>query len=156
MSSSTPPAQRSEPRGGLDRFFSITRRGSTVGREVRGGVATFIAMSYIVVLNPLVLGYGPDGAGNTLGGERVAAGRFDLADHRLGLPLAAGVIDDDREAVLGKPLGHGGADAARRPGHNRHLVGLTGHLSLHRSRVNFDGAKLSLPENQIIRHKSAS
>ena len=58
MSSSTPPAQRSEPRGGLDRFFSITRRGSTVGREVRGGVATFIAMSYIVVLNPLVLGYG--------------------------------------------------------------------------------------------------
>ncbi|MBO4145491.1 NCS2 family permease [Kocuria rhizophila] len=73
MSSSTPPAQRSEPRGGLDRFFSITRRGSTVGREVRGGVATFIAMSYIVVLNPLVLGYGPDGAGNALGGERVAA-----------------------------------------------------------------------------------
>ncbi len=73
MSSSTPPAQRSEPRGWLDRFFSITRRGSTVGREVRGGVATFIAMSYIVVLNPLVLGYGPDGAGNTLGGDRVAA-----------------------------------------------------------------------------------
>ena len=56
MSSSTPPAQRSEPRGGLDRFFSITQRGSTVGREVRGGVATFIAMSYIVVLNPLILG----------------------------------------------------------------------------------------------------
>ena len=73
MSSSTPPAQRSEPRGGLDRFFSITRRGSTVGREVRGGVATFIAMSYIVVLNPLVLGYGQDAAGNTLGGARVAA-----------------------------------------------------------------------------------
>lgn len=73
MSSSTPPAQRSEPRGGLDRFFYITQRGSTVGREVRGGVATFIAMSYIVVLNPLVLGYGPDGAGNALGGERVAA-----------------------------------------------------------------------------------
>ena len=73
MLSSTPPAQRSEPRGGLDRFFSITRRGSTVGREVRGGVATFIAMSYIVVLNPLVLGYGQDAAGNTLGGARVAA-----------------------------------------------------------------------------------
>ncbi|WP_199712212.1 NCS2 family permease [Kocuria tytonis] len=73
MSSSTPPATRSEPRGGLDRFFAITRRGSTVGREIRGGVATFIAMSYIVVLNPLVLGYGPDGAGNILGGERVAA-----------------------------------------------------------------------------------
>ena len=73
MSSSTPPATRTEPRGGLDRYFSITRRGSTVGREIRGGVATFIAMSYIVVLNPLVLGYGEDGAGNILGGERVAA-----------------------------------------------------------------------------------
>ncbi|MCT2022032.1 NCS2 family permease [Kocuria marina] len=73
MSSSTPPATRTEPRGGLDRYFSITRRGSTVGREIRGGVATFIAMSYIVVLNPLVLGYGEDGAGNVLGGERVAA-----------------------------------------------------------------------------------
>ncbi|MDO4918026.1 NCS2 family permease [Kocuria sp.] len=73
MSSPTPPTTRSEPRGGLDRFFSITRRGSTVGREVRGGLATFIAMSYIVVLNPLVLGYGPDAAGNILGGERVAA-----------------------------------------------------------------------------------
>ncbi|WP_290656468.1 NCS2 family permease [Kocuria sp.] len=73
MSSSTPPATRTDPRGGLDRYFSITRRGSTVGREIRGGVATFIAMSYIVVLNPLVLGYGEDGAGNILGGERVAA-----------------------------------------------------------------------------------
>ena len=73
MSSSTPPAAAREPRGGLDRFFSITRRGSTVGREVRGGVATFIAMSYIVVLNPLVLGYGQDAAGNALGGSRVAA-----------------------------------------------------------------------------------
>lgn len=74
MSSPTKPTpQTREPRGALDRFFYISERGSTVGREVRGGLATFIAMSYIVVLNPLVLGYGPDGAGNTLGGERVAA-----------------------------------------------------------------------------------
>ncbi|WP_336649562.1 NCS2 family permease [Kocuria rosea] len=61
------------PRNGLDRFFKISERGSSVASEVRGGVATFIAMSYIVVLNPLILGYGPDGAGNVLGGERVAA-----------------------------------------------------------------------------------
>lgn len=74
MSSPTKPAsQTREPRGALDRFFYISERGSTVGREIRGGLATFIAMSYIVVLNPLVLGYGPDGAGNILGGERVAA-----------------------------------------------------------------------------------
>ncbi|MBD2761939.1 NCS2 family permease [Kocuria sp. cx-116] len=74
MSSPTKPAsQTREPRGALDRFFYISERGSTVGREIRGGLATFIAMSYIVVLNPLVLGYGPDDAGNVLGGERVAA-----------------------------------------------------------------------------------
>ena len=74
MSSPTKPtSQTREPRGALDRFFYISERGSTVGREIRGGLATFIAMSYIVVLNPLVLGYGADGDGNILGGERVAA-----------------------------------------------------------------------------------
>ncbi|ACU34455.1 NCS2 family permease [Actinosynnema pretiosum subsp. pretiosum] len=41
---------------GLDGFFKITERGSSVGREVRGGVVTFVAMAYIVVLNPLILG----------------------------------------------------------------------------------------------------
>lgn len=41
---------------GLDRFFQISRRGSTVGREVRGGLVTFVTMSYIVVLNPLIVG----------------------------------------------------------------------------------------------------
>jgi AGZA family xanthine/uracil permease-like MFS transporter len=40
----------------LERFFKIAERGSTVGREVRGGLVTFFAMSYIVVLNPLILG----------------------------------------------------------------------------------------------------
>ncbi|MFZ2177508.1 MAG: NCS2 family permease [Rhodococcus sp. (in: high G+C Gram-positive bacteria)] len=40
----------------LDNYFKITERGSTVGAEVRGGVVTFVAMAYIVVLNPLILG----------------------------------------------------------------------------------------------------
>lgn len=61
------------PKNGLDRFFKISERGSTVGTEIRGGLATFFAMAYIVVLNPLVLGLGPDAAGNALGVERVAA-----------------------------------------------------------------------------------
>jgi adenine/guanine/hypoxanthine permease len=38
------------------RFFHLRERGSTVGREVRGGVVTFVTMAYIVVLNPLILG----------------------------------------------------------------------------------------------------
>jgi adenine/guanine/hypoxanthine permease len=40
----------------LDKFFMISARGSTVGRELRGGLVTFVTMSYIVVLNPLILG----------------------------------------------------------------------------------------------------
>src|SRR5574340_1798683 len=42
--------------GLIDGYFKITERGSTVVREVRAGVVTFVAMSYIVVLNPLILG----------------------------------------------------------------------------------------------------
>src|SRR5690242_647437 len=56
----------------IDRYFKLTERGSTYGREVRGGFATFFAMAYIVVLNPLILS-GPDGSGHTLGIPQVAA-----------------------------------------------------------------------------------
>ncbi|WP_443208501.1 NCS2 family permease [Saccharopolyspora sp. 5N708] len=48
----------------LDSYFKITERGSCVGREVRGGVVTFVTVAYIVVLNPLILGsYSADDAG---------------------------------------------------------------------------------------------
>ncbi len=52
----------------LERHFRITERGSTVGREVRGGVATFFTMAYIVVLNPLIIGTQEDSTGGFLGG----------------------------------------------------------------------------------------
>jgi AGZA family xanthine/uracil permease-like MFS transporter len=52
----------------VDQFFQITARGSTVGREVRGGVVTFFTMAYILVLNPLIIGTQTDGAGEYLGG----------------------------------------------------------------------------------------
>lgn len=51
----------------LDRFFHITERGSSVGREVRGGVATFFTMAYIVVLNPLIIATAPDAEGQFIG-----------------------------------------------------------------------------------------
>ena len=50
----------------LDRFFDITARGSSVGAEIRGGVVTFIAMAYIVVLNPTILSGAKDVAGQHL------------------------------------------------------------------------------------------
>ncbi|WP_308469004.1 NCS2 family permease [Rathayibacter soli] len=50
----------------------LTKRGSTYAREIRGGFATFFALAYIVVLNPLILS-GPDSSGHTLGIPQVAA-----------------------------------------------------------------------------------
>ncbi len=64
---------RTEPRSALDRYFSISARGSTVEREIRGGIATFFTMAYIVVLNPLIIGTVPDADGRTLGIPTVAA-----------------------------------------------------------------------------------
>lgn len=57
----------------LDRFFEISERGSTVGAEVRGGLVTFIAMAYIVVLNPIILSSAPDADGNLLDFAQVSA-----------------------------------------------------------------------------------
>lgn len=52
--------------GALDRYFEISKRGSTFGREVRGGLVTFVTMAYIVILNPIILSSGVDVDGNTL------------------------------------------------------------------------------------------
>jgi adenine/guanine/hypoxanthine permease len=46
---------RGRPKNGLDRYFEITHRRSTIGRELRGGVTTFFTMVYIVLLNPIIL-----------------------------------------------------------------------------------------------------
>ncbi len=58
---------------GVDRFFAITERGSTLSREVRGGLVTFVTMVYIVVLNPLIIGTVKDADGKFLGGGQAPA-----------------------------------------------------------------------------------
>ncbi|MGH9244350.1 MAG: NCS2 family permease [Acidimicrobiales bacterium] len=58
----------------IDRFFLISERGSTMQTEVRGGLATFFTMAYIVVLNAIILGPQPDGGGLGLDQAQVAAG----------------------------------------------------------------------------------
>ena len=72
--SKTPESQ--PPRAllsGVDRYFSITERGSTLRREIRGGVVTFFTMAYIIVLNPLIVGTAKDADGTVLGIPKVAA-----------------------------------------------------------------------------------
>ncbi|WP_329086893.1 NCS2 family permease [Streptosporangium sp. NBC_01469] len=51
----------------IDRFFAISDRGSSMGREVRGGFATFFTMAYIVVLNPLIIATVKDAEGQFIG-----------------------------------------------------------------------------------------
>src|SRR5665811_2194794 len=50
----------------LDSFFKISERGSSVAKEVRGGVVTFLTMAYIIVLNPIILSNVPDATGHYL------------------------------------------------------------------------------------------
>jgi adenine/guanine/hypoxanthine permease len=86
----------------IDRFFRISDRGSTVGREVRGGVVTFVTMAYIVVLNPLILGFAPDIDGNYLaGGTEAGSG---LAAIAAGTALVAGVLTILMGVVANYPL----------------------------------------------------
>ena len=62
---SSPQATTARSRSGfLESYFKISERGSTLSREVRGGLVTFFTMAYIVVLNPLIIGTVKDGDGN--------------------------------------------------------------------------------------------
>jgi len=63
---------RVRPKNGLDRYFEVSVRRSTVGRELRGGLTTFFTMAYIVVLNPIILS-AADISGNKLPFASVAA-----------------------------------------------------------------------------------
>ncbi|OKK16883.1 MFS transporter [Streptomyces sp. CB00455] len=70
----TNPEQPSRESSGMDGYFKISERGSTVSREIRGGLATFFAMAYIIVLNPIILGSAKDMYGHQLdGGQLVTA-----------------------------------------------------------------------------------
>src|SRR5665648_684525 len=70
MAQTTPTKtpEETRPVGRIDSYFKITELGSTVWTEVRGGLVTFFAMSYIVVLNPFIIGTVADGTGNNLAG----------------------------------------------------------------------------------------
>ena len=39
----------------MDKFFKISERNSTIGNEIIGGLTTFLAMAYIIAVNPSLL-----------------------------------------------------------------------------------------------------
>jgi AGZA family xanthine/uracil permease-like MFS transporter len=86
-----PPETRTEPgtgrfegppRSGLDAYFGISERGSTMAREVRGGFATFFTMAYIILLNPLIIG----------GAQDVTGARLDFGALTTSTALVAAVM----------------------------------------------------------------
>ncbi len=102
---SGPTPRRGAPSGaqsGLDRFFKISERGSTLERELRGGVVTFFTMAYIIVLNPLILGFAPDQNGHFLGGG--PGDGSNLPAIAAGTALVAGVMTILMGVVANYPL----------------------------------------------------
>ncbi|MFE3448212.1 NCS2 family permease [Nonomuraea sp. NPDC059194] len=65
----------------LDRLFELSAREATVGREIRGGVTTFMAMAYIILLNPIILA----------GATDVTGARLDIGQLTTATALAAAV-----------------------------------------------------------------
>ena len=39
----------------MEKFFKIKENGSTISREIIGGITTFLAMAYILAVNPGIL-----------------------------------------------------------------------------------------------------
>ncbi|MDR1623115.1 MAG: NCS2 family permease, partial [Synergistaceae bacterium] len=50
-----------EGHGFVDRYFEISARGSSLGTEILGGVVTFMAMAYILVVHPNIMAAGGKG-----------------------------------------------------------------------------------------------
>ncbi|HET6698903.1 MAG TPA: NCS2 family permease [Nocardioidaceae bacterium] len=84
----------------VDSFFKISARGSSLGREIRGGVVTFFTMAYIIVLNPLIIGFAQDADGAFLGG----GSEPDLAKIAAATALVAGVMTILMGVVANYPL----------------------------------------------------
>jgi AGZA family xanthine/uracil permease-like MFS transporter len=84
----------------LHSYFKIAERGSTLEREIRGGVVTFFTMAYIIVLNPLILGFAKDADGKFLGGGSAP----NLTAIAAATALVAGVMTILMGVVANYPL----------------------------------------------------
>src|SRR3954469_5266010 len=74
----------------VERYFRISQRGSTVSREIRGGLVTFFTMAYIVVLNPLIIGTQADSTNHYIRGAASRAEAIPMV--AAATALVAGVM----------------------------------------------------------------
>ena len=63
----------------MDKFFHISERGSSVATELRAGLTTFLAMAYIIAVNPAVLSAAGIDAGALACATCVGAGIMTIA-----------------------------------------------------------------------------
>jgi AGZA family xanthine/uracil permease-like MFS transporter len=91
-SAAAPPA-----RGGLDAFFKLSERGTTVGTELRAGLTTFMVMAYILFVNGSILTGGFDATGQ-------ADPRWTLATIAAGTALVAGIMTIAMGVVANYPF----------------------------------------------------
>lgn len=129
----------------LDRLFQITERGSTISREVRGGFVTFFTMAYIIVLNPLILGFAKDADGQYLGGGAapdLAAIAAGTALVLVGFLMMQQVTDIDWKNIeIAIPAFLTIMDAVHLLDHGRHRRGLR-VLCLHQARHGQDEGRV--------------
>ena len=85
----------------IDSFFKISDRGSSIGREIRGGLVTFLTMAYIVVLNPIILSGAKDVTGHYLGGSTESANFAGIAAVTA---LVAGIMTIAMGVIANYPL----------------------------------------------------
>ena len=58
--------ERSARAGGLEGYFRLRERGTDVRTEIIAGLATWLTMAYILVVNPGILSSVPDSSGTSL------------------------------------------------------------------------------------------
>lgn len=64
---------------GLDGYFKLSERGTSVGTEIRAGVTTFLVMAYIIFVNPSILSATGLDAGALAAGTALIAGLLSIA-----------------------------------------------------------------------------
>lgn len=63
----------------MDTFFKFGERGTSVGQEVRAGFTTFLAMAYIIAVNPLMLAAAGVPTGPAITSTCIGAGIMTIA-----------------------------------------------------------------------------
>ncbi|MFQ5523301.1 MAG: NCS2 family permease [Acidimicrobiia bacterium] len=74
----TDTQERQAPAGGLDEYFKISERDSSVATEVRAGVTTFLVMGYIIFVNPNILSAAGLDAGAVAAATALVAGLLTI------------------------------------------------------------------------------